>query len=621
MKRPAFRPIEFDGRRKKKRVSGGRIKIVKRTEEYVDVDTYCEVCEIGYRDSNAKALHERSDIHRRNIGYMRREQAEREQNANNVTNIASTVQVSEHVRRENIREGTLALLKSKSLPKDFKEWAERSLIAARKAATESNDPSLLQAVQREIVHVHKYNDENCSLRRVCWTRREPATGSRYRDSSFASSSMPVIKDSEVQNKDKVEVSKTEESYAGQQQPALSFEKVPQKAPAEAVDVHHKVVPIHVVDETPPPAPPIIYQPPLNELQVARPTSTRSTPLPTPNLPPYSEVKLKWRLSKGAQAMLSCCRTEYKEEVLANYNNRFGNEIKRDEDPVKEQADVNPKESLIATYREVREQIKSEEYEYEDLMDRMSKLAKQLRGDKERVLQLRDVLQMQVKIALEAGEFRHCREPCSAFVRTLSSPLSMQGRNINMVGQWFVSILLKGKSGNSRGFSAMLEVAQEMRSFPAGATEDPWVHESIQAFRYVVGHNWSGFFKRTMENCQKSPLSQILEGFIAFMRAKALVTLTVGNVVEEKLAVRSLPLTNLLSYLAWDSSEDIEASVEEVKEFVASLEYPFEFGQNDKGAECIRWRGVFDEGLSLSEDIDVREEMLYKWNKVRVLEEE
>jgi hypothetical protein len=184
-KRPAAPFWERNRRRQQQRVRSSR-----PPEEILDL--WCRVCNRGLQDKNSMAAHLKSKKHRQALEVARKEE-EREEEENRAamdddggeggeggtgdgagrSHYLEKRLVTKEEKIKMLGEGAQAI---EGTPKPFKEWANRSLLAAKALGDERR----LQAVFREIVEELTVHRKNGTISYQDWKRRENASGDNYR---------------------------------------------------------------------------------------------------------------------------------------------------------------------------------------------------------------------------------------------------------------------------------------------------------------------------------------------------------------------------------------------------------------------------------------------------------
>lgn len=174
-----------------------------------EVELWCKVCSRGFQDANAKASHNLSKAHRQAV-----EDSTRGDDSDSSDSGANKVEknVSHFVEKSAVDpdmvKATIVSGEHENAPPAFKEWANRSIAAAKAR----NDPQILNAVLREIAEELTVQNVYGTINFQNWKNRENATGKHFMDTEPTKVKIPIF---EVPDKSEPELSVATEDLRDQ----------------------------------------------------------------------------------------------------------------------------------------------------------------------------------------------------------------------------------------------------------------------------------------------------------------------------------------------------------------------------------------------------------------------
>lgn len=592
--------VNLTSRRPRKYVPGGRIGKYVKVQEY-GAELYCEACERNFPDPNGKSLHDRSIDHRRKMEFLRKEEdrlyaAEYEEmeveHLDGKEPGSSTEQPEGNQKVANFTATEVGRFFQKNkthFTPEFKDWANRSLNAAREEAKRTGDPVLMQSVEKEVIADFMYFTDECLMRTESWGRRPLASGANYRGVAVARFQDHVIPEDKVHKKASVftqedDVIDITDAHIGNRRwERGGLENIP-----EGEDFfEEKTDPSSAAkeDEVKAAAAP--------DFEIVEEKEDKNKGL-ADKRQDVKPLQVTWKMRGSGSAMLryNACLSNKRDEILRKTQKFAG---RTGTSQISDGLDDGGSEPLIQKYRELRRQFDAAEYDYDEWHSATGALFAKLEGRGTRIGTLQSCLEMQVCAAIDCERWEHCFPVSNKLMGMYQAERNKKWmeRGSQYVGFWLLSLLFKfvdghavdkrtqrgSKSAKSRTSlgSRIFFVNSRMRELPIRALHDINVHYSLQVFNAVVSNNYCKFFQlyKEGEHYRRPTRSQyIMEELIDVVRERALVSMSMVSCLREYGVFQRPPqLEHIMKVLGWDKPPDQEGVDNElvnVRKFITDL---------------------------------------------------
>lgn len=566
-------------RKRRKRIKGGAIPKFEKAKEFDD-DLYCPVCE-QFFDASSKAQHDLGREHQRNVMFTRSEQLEGklDPSDDDVDLDPSSAQEpgkdsaaeAYKERMEAVKNAFLTHDKSK-WPQKFREWAERSIAEAQRAAKEKSDPEIPMAVMREIVTVFKDYEDKCLLRVTNWTAKNPADGKYYGNKAIQKTVTMVIRDSQLASSDQPQNGAPSENHRGPSPSSIEENDIGDADPAPPTDWPEREN-VSRAEE-------------FGEAGMPRSTSpinTCGSSAPA-LLRPYEEIPLRSTRCREAEELLHASRCTQNNLVCDNYFNCFTELHKKVTSKRARTDNIEGQDvpSLIFEYKKLIESWKSGEYEYETLHSGLNVVIKGLEARGARMGTVQHCLQVQISAALQQSNLFHCVDACTHLLEQYHWTSHLNDLDHDFIGLAVISLLYRRPSAKK---SLFLDIATQMRKVRPDMLHDNRVFVSFQLLRAFVSNDWCSFFRLLkesrlhMNSFSFKRSEHIMEGLVDVIRERALITML--QISEHRDAPiyygpTSVPLDYVTRVLGWDieATADRDISLRECCDFISSCPQNF-----------------------------------------------
>lgn len=589
--------------RQRKRVRGGRIPQIRKTQEYTSDSLYCDVCDRFLEDENAKACHDKGKPHRTRLAERR---VEEEVAARRGEKKSEEAPLKKKVMSFSTEEVKAVLAEKKSSA--FQEWANRSLILAKETQQSTGDPNIVMAVMREIVHEFKLHRMNSTMFVESWARRSAATGRHYmttEPTTFKDIVVPEEQAKKMEAEDKANQTTereiaTEASIADVSlNDAEKSERLSRWVRGETVDeinrsatnitgsavaMNENCVPSDCVAEAPISA--------TNQATVAPAESIADTMCENVVDEPSRRAAITWKLSRAAQRILVSSMNPNEKLVAMRARQMFP--VIKSSLQVDEPYKHSTVERMMEEYSRLLDAFERKDYEYNSWRESVSDITEELRRRGTRVGTLRTCYQMLASAGIAAEDWARCYEACDELVQMYKWTNDLGGAGFQYVGYWILLSLFKsakrvGKREPQRPvFSGFLELNSKMRDLPRRAFEDEGVYECWQAWVAVLTNNYHKFFQIMMNGHVHAKTEErskyIMDELVDVVRERALLTMAFRNKFIEH-NVYNGTIANMgyiIKILGWEEQESnddsgIDLAMEEAREFIEGLPQGFKIG--------------------------------------------
>lgn len=544
--------------KRKRHVPGGRIAKVPKQQEQ-DTDLFCVACDRYLPDVNGKALHDKSKDHRKALAHHRQILCDQDDDES----VSSDDGEEDMMRVEAPKQFSKELVDKiwkqsnpKRWPKSFQSWANRSLEAARKLAKESNDWSINEAVEREIMVEFAVHTDNCTLLKESWDRKPNATGINWTSAEPKQYATHVIQETDViPERTNVDDTRT---VIPKHKNEIS-DNVPATTPPipsnESNTNGHQFANARVRSTVRAPRPenpqwvrgsteghatPALT----NGINQGKQTGTHSTRIhggavvrshieravvtthsqvepgagfeagslssrvrvtvPAESSLPFvavRQVDVTWQLPLRAQRILRACQGRDPLTVVAKCGECFSGLVKtasRKEQDDKGHVTID---ALMTAYERAQSTFVSGEYKYEDLRKELASLAKQFEERGTRPSTLQRCYEMQVSAAILSERFGDCVEPSGKLVRLYDGVCRNAETLGEFTGHWVLSLLLRSDmdaplpgAARQRRAEKMdgLSLACRLRDMPRRATMNIATYDALRVFKAILNNNYVSF---------------------------------------------------------------------------------------------------------------------------------
>lgn len=590
--------------RQRKRVRGGRIPQIKKTQEYTSDSLYCDVCDRFLEDANAKACHDKGKPHRTRLAERRIEEdlaARRREKKPEESPLKKTVM---SFTPEEVK-AVLAEKKSSA----FQEWANRSLAAAKETQQSTGDPNIVMAVMREIVHEFKLHKINSTMFVESWARRPEATGRHYM-TTVPTTFKDIVVSEEHAKKMEVQGKANETTEQGT---AAEFsvadvslngtersESLSRWVRGETVDQNDRSVSnvtssVPAVNENCAPSDSMAETPisTTNQVTVAPAESIADTMCENVAVDePSRRAEITWKLSRAAQRILVSSMNPNEKLVAVRARQIFP--VSKPSLQVDEPNEQTTIEKLMEEYNKLLDEFERKVYEYNSWRESVTSVAEELRKRGSRVGTLRGCYQMLASAGITAEDWSRCYTACDELVQMYKWTNDLGEAGFQYVGYWILLSLFKsakriGKREPQRPvFSGFLELNSKMRDLPRRAFEDEGVYECWQAWVAVLTNNYHKFFQIMMKGRVHAKTEErskyIMDELVDVVRERALLTMAFRNSFLDH-NVYDGGIANMgyvIKILGWeeemsDDDSGVDLALEEAREFVEGLPQGIKIG--------------------------------------------
>lgn len=350
-------------------------------------------------------------------------------------------------------------------------------------------------------------------------------------------------------------------------------------------------------------------------------------VPSPPEVMYKELQQNWRMSGEAEILFHASKVADKQLFLAKCGERLG-QLQIWDSGTSSSQDRIDVEEVLQRVETLKKQFTSREYEYHKLCSELSAVIKILTERGTRVGTIQECIRIQMYAAIQMGSFGDFAKYSSHFMKVGRRASQWSGANLEFVGHWLLSLLFSYKEDRiyprqREPERALLHIAEEMRNYPFkhGLMNDLCVFESAQVFKSVLSNNWAFFFHRLQNSivhyATEGRFKQVMEGFIPFVRERALVTMFRKSCWSDT-AVFAEPnvvaLATVINFLGWNERDaDQSVSFLEATKFITSLPYKFVI----LGGNAHDWRSAYiradDDEVKLQDNPDVAVVALTAWS--------
>lgn len=591
---PLDRPGDHWARPRKRRnfVLGGAIPKYQNKEEFTDVDLYCTVCDVPFRTPSEKAAHEQSRAHVFSVDHMRRTMVDTREDGDpppstSATRTGQNAQLAPPSSNVPIRPNTQPTVslkqrranKSKILgyveseinnfnldkcPDSFREWAERSMTAAKAVADKENDHLVVDYVGKEIVYRYAIAKRFGLLYKTSWYREDSATGAELRipedemenrapPLEFSEDAMIAMeqKAAKAQSLRPEFAQSTDGSNSGRAEPSVLS-----SAASVAVGQRNWVR----AD---------------SEISQLNPTTTLASDGPGPDfvplsdaptedeeIPPY-EPGVDFPMSEQARNLrqsINCDTDAIRRFYYARFSASQPPDAQEDKhDPERRKV----LQKVLKLYSFICSQSEEDTFDldYPTLSGRLREVIDTLTRLDTRLRIVRDCLRRLINTAIDYGK---CSDVNGACVRLISTYKEDHDWNIGAEGQylghWLISLLFKSPIFTSN----MLFLATQLRALPKGAMKVFGVSDAFQAFLSALTNNWTAlinYYNNTLLHVaiSKGRSKSILEGLVPFIRKRAVITIFSQLPGEStgRYLHNALPINTIIRFMGFEADITME----------------------------------------------------------------
>lgn len=590
--------------KKRKYVKGGRIAQLKKEQEFSSGSLYCDVCERYFHDDNAKACHDKSKDHRTRVSQKRvaLESEVRRKKA----------KVEESPMKKEIMGFTadeVRAVLNKKMPAKFREWANRSLEAAKTIAREDHDPNTVLAVMREIVHEFKIHTENCTIYVESWMRRPEATGRHYRTVEPTTFSTLVHTEEEAEKMVAAdpppEKSNEQPSANPTNEPSTVDEGTSEKRRSRWVrgetvdDSVRKPTSVVQTDEqrraeTNVVGPTDPTSAGIQEIDIAG-VAPRSAAESSTAAEPPKQVIIRWQMSSAAERILYANKDRNPGLISARAKTRFAWKKPSEEMADDEKDSV---ESTVKQYKKVRGEFDRRDYNYKTWREEIEGVVSVLTKRGTRSGTLQSCYQMMAKAGIQAEDWGGCFAACDELMQTCKWKGHLDDNGKEVIGQWILLSLFKSlekkKKRVPRGkqSSRFLELNSRLRDLPLDSLDESSAYDCWQLWTAVLTNNYVKFFRMKRDGCfytlPGGRVDYIIEELEDTVRERAIRTIALSNeAIEGRVYAHGMAAFNmayLMRILGWEDSSDRDDNVDEglakAREFVEGIGQGVKIGGNE-----------------------------------------